>query len=264
VTLRESRLTIMHPYYNDESRLKYLTGCWAEWSPQQQDAVDVVLVDDGSKTPIHEAMNFDLAPIKNITLYRITEDLKYNTPGALNLGFYRAPTDWVLTMDTDCVIMAENLDKLLNIEPNPAWMYQFERERITMDDRLRRIKRWQILGCALLVHKDLYTNVGGFDEDFTGERSGGYGHFDTDFTHKVGKLNRYIFRHDAPSHPIIHEYMEDIVGPNIQTKTNDTEGQRQTKIETNNRLRKDKYLGRVPRSREHLRFKWKKVYERRG
>jgi glycosyltransferase involved in cell wall biosynthesis len=226
---------------------------WASYSSEQKSAIDLVLVDDGSKVPLIEWPEFANVNVPNLRVYRVTKDLKWNTPGALNLGVTRATTDWVMMMDSDCMLNAENLERLLDFEPDSNKGYQFPRTRITGEKRLKK-KDGHILGCTILITKELYFRLGGMDEDFTGEYSGGYGFFDNDFTQRM-KHNSGIV-----SHVYIDEYMEDKVGANVQRRTGVSPGTHHTR---NKQLWYRKMNNQAARSTKHLRFEWKEDYARR-
>lgn len=265
--LKESRLSLIHPFYNEPIRLNTHIENWKTYSPEMLDAVTFVLVDDGSSPELLLWVDFYKIKVPHLVVYRIMEDLKWNTPGALNLGVIQAPTDWVLFMDSDCMMDPEDVDKLLDFEPDPAIAYYFPRNRVSDSEHYRTAKADRFLPCAILLHKKLFSLVGGFDEDLTGARSGGYGHFDTDFSTRIceqanrrildgtaGNNGRYREVDDPIILPriIIQEYMEDKVGPNIQTKT----GVTKDLIDVNKRLWYYKIGGEIPRNTTHLNFKW--------
>ena len=62
----------------------------------------------------------------------------------------------------------------------------------------------------------LFKDIGCFDEDFVGSRSGGYGIFDNYFTETVIRCNYGMCLITGPR---MVEWMEDIMGPNVQQKT---------------------------------------------
>jgi len=274
-TLKKLRLSLIHPFYNDRPRLKVHTVAWKGYSKEALEAIDFVLVDDcSSKKELAIWCDFNRIKVPYIAIFRIMDDLKWNTPGALNLGVLQSTTDWVLFMDSDCLMLPEDVERLINFEPDPNTTYFFPRNRICTDERIRNAKADRFLPCAILIHKDLFIRAGGFDEDFTGARSGGYAHFDNDFVTRVleigerrimdgtaGNNGRHRVPEDTKVQPrvVIQEYMEDVVGSNVQTITGTTE----KNILINKRLWYAKIRGEVPRNREHLRFNWKCRFDRR-
>lgn len=254
--LREQGLTIVHPFYDDQPRLEHHLRNWLRYSPEAKDALNLVLVDDGSKEPLIAWADFnkvvDDIKVKSFSIYRVIQNLKWNTPGALNLGITQAPTEWVLIMDSDCLLQPDDLDRLMDFEPDPAMFHLFHRNRISYNDHLLKAKERQPLPCSILMTKTAFRELGGFDEDFTGERSGGYGFFDSDFTNRAKKARKLAV---MPDSIVIQEYMEDIVGPNVHTRE-----RVRNKDKINKKIWYAKIAGEIPRNTELCRFEWKKVF----
>jgi len=247
--LKDTRLTIVHPFYNDEKRFDVQFKNWGTYPKDLKKSIDIILVDDCSKHPLSNRITKNrLKYIDfNFRILRITDDLKWNTPGALNLGVTSAQTDWVVFMDSDCLFKADDIEKLLSTTPEPNSVYNFERIRVSKDIEKAKITR--LLGCAYLLEKETFLSVHGFDEDFTGEYSKGYGHFDNQFTNKL-KKRRIPFRRTEAK---ITEYMEDTyMGPNIQTK----DRIRRETHDINKRLMYKKDTGEIPIRRDMLNFSW--------
>ena len=89
-------ITLITTYYNEPEHLhKFLSRNYNE------DVIsEVIIVDDGSQ--IHPATkvvkNFPHIPMK---LFRITEDLGFNSHGARNLAMKHVDTEWALLTDID-------------------------------------------------------------------------------------------------------------------------------------------------------------------
>lgn len=255
-TLMELGLSLVHPFYNEEERFDIQFQNWKELDEQVKRKLQIVLVDDCSKTPVSDLITrskqkrIDF----NIEGYRVLEDLKWNTPGALNLGIIQAPTDWVLIMDSDCLFKPDMMNKLMSeLRPDRKWSYWFTRDRIT-DDPIKK-QRTRFLPCTILFHKDLFKAVDGFDEDFTGAHSGGYGAFDADFSKKMVQEGYYRY---TITNVVATEYMEDVVGPNIQQKTGVVPD---THHYINKKIWYSKLDGKTPRNTKHLNFKWEKAFK---
>ena len=180
-TLRKLGLTVVHPFFGEEERLKLLMNNWAEWSVDVKQHVNLILVDDHGTPSIEDLLTpaFRNSCDLNLSVYRILDDLSWNTPGALNLGFMTAATPWILTMDSDCTFDAATMQRLLDFKPDKQDVYSFQRLRVSKDETL--VENQRVLPCTILIHKDTFLNVNGFDEDFTGAWSGGYGIFDNSF-----------------------------------------------------------------------------------
>ena len=264
-SLRELGLTLMHPFFGEEQRMLKMFDIWDDWSDDVKDEVQLILIDDHG-TPSVEEMFSDRIVDYNLSVYRIQDDLKFNVPGALNLGMMMAATPWILTMDSDCAFKPDVMQRLLDFKPDRGEFYSFYRERITEgsfkgEEFLDNIK---VLPCTILLHKDQFIAVNGFDEDFTGtwstqymdqlkyrsdlERIEGFGYFDNAFVHRInGEGYRYIQQHGY----LVTEWMPDLVGKNT------VYGGRERTF--NRRVWRYKQLGHIPFSTDMLRFKWERV-----
>lgn len=187
VKLEDARLTLVHPFYNEPDRFARQFDVWMSWSDYVRDRVNIVLIDDGS----HPAVRSYITPEQdnaladfNFSIHRIRKDLKWNTPGALNLGLTAASTEWVLIMDSDCSLDNENMERLLKADPEEGAIYKFPRRQV--GKKGEDLTNTRYLTCAMLFHRSIFLDtLGGFDEDFTGEYSNGYAYFDIDFDSRV-------------------------------------------------------------------------------
>jgi len=249
-TLYEKGLTLVHPFYGEAKRFETLyNNHWMQYRSEIKDKLKIVIADDCGTPAIHILMS----PSKlkrldiNLSIYRILKDLKYNTPGALNLGIMVADTEHVLIMDSDCTFSDEEMHKIMSFKPERNWVYKFRRNRITNDSKWKMNTRY--LPCTMLFHKDMFLHINGFDEDFTGEYSGGYAFFDNHFDFKILKYNYHIgVIHDITA----TEYMDDLVGNRV-FRTLGHEN-------INRQLRYDKQENRKPESTHMLRFSWERTF----
>lgn len=185
--LEDLKFTLVHPFYNEKARFNKQFEVWKSWSQYVRDRVNILIVDDGSPNPVKDYITEEMRVALwdfDFQIYRIQQDLKWNTPGALNLGLCVAPTDWVLIMDSDCAFDNENMEILLKADPESSSVYHFPRQRIGKRGDNLMNKRY--LPCTKLFHRNIFeTKLGGFDEDYTGEYSGGYAYFDTDIDDRM-------------------------------------------------------------------------------
>lgn len=241
-------LTLIHPFHGEDQRFELHWNHWVHLPEILRNKLKIIVVDDHGTPSIEslitdekkEQINFDFS------LYRITDDLKWSTPAALNLGLMSADTPWTLIMDSDCLFEAEEFAKVFALKPWQEIGYKFERKRITTDPHLAKTTRY--LPCTILQHKDIFLAVNGFDEDFIGTNSGGYGFFDNHYDSKVydaGFRQRYL------TEPIVTEYMQDQVGLKVQRRTQD--------MDTNRRLMYQKWNDEVPNNMKILNFNWKRI-----
>lgn len=141
-------MTIIYTYYGQKERIP---GILAEKHPDCR----VVIVDDGSKTP--------LKSLPGVDVYRIEEDIPWNQPGARNLGF-SVSEGWIVCADIDHLVTKENVDALLKLKKEKGTIYYLGREDADS---------WNLY----MIHKDDFEKLGGYDEDFCGH----YGYDDTLF-----------------------------------------------------------------------------------
>ena len=245
-SLCEMGLTLVHPFFGEEERFEKLFNNWLKYSTLIKDKLKIILVDDYGNPPINSLLTKNKLKYLdfNLSIFRIEENLKYNTPGALNLGVMCADSEWVLIMDSDCTFFPDEMEKIMNFRPNNKFTYKFPRKRITNDSH--KATNTRFLPCTILFHKNLFLNINGFDEDFTGEWSNGYGFFDNHFDIKV-IANGFGCR--LISNIIATEWMPDFVGPHVVRN--------EEHHNINKRILYDKRNNRMALSNHMLRFPWK-------
>jgi hypothetical protein len=252
-TLYDRGLTLINPFWGERERFEKQFENLVKMSEYIRDNLKVIWVDDHGKNPVHEMLtpnrlkyiNFDLS------VFRIKDDLKYSTPCALNLGIMCASTPWVLIMDSDCLFEPEEMDKVMSLGTKHGWQYKFPRQRITTDDHKRSNTRY--LPCTDLMERENVIKVMGFDEDFCGSWSGGYGFFDNQFDHKWVKDGYYI---GQVGWITATEYMEDQVGPRVERDHNEHH-------RVNRKLMYAKDDGSCPRRDNMLNFSWERTFRHR-
>lgn len=252
--------SLIHPYYNDEKRLALQLKVWGGWSSRVCKNLDITLIDDGGSRPLAltdaQKQMFHDKGIK-IAVYRILKDLKWNTPGALNLGVLMAPKPWVLFMDSDCFIDSENAERLLDYHPAITHEAKFARKRYG-DPATERLELVRYLPCAMLMHKTLFNKVGCFDEDFTGANSGGYGFFDNEFDGRIIKIGAWGASEFDPNHTvapgvIVGEWMPSVYGGAPVARADEHH-------RINKKLMYAKEKGDIGQNRQILNFPWQQVY----
>jgi len=143
-----------------------LTFHKAAWNQHTQD-INYTLVDDASPNPINDFS------YKRLSIVRVKQDIPWNMAGARNLGFFVAETEWVLCADIDHVVSAYALNQILSLDlTDPNVVYTFGRK-----DETGKIGCKAIIN--ILMNKKRYFEIGGYDEDF----SGNYGREETFFYH---------------------------------------------------------------------------------
>lgn len=131
------------------------------------DNVEIIVVDDCSKRPVHQTEG-RLLKHKNLRLLRILNDIPWNLAGVRNLIFDQAKSDWVMIIDADHMAAPHHIKYLLDMYKERGTQYIFKRDRPD--------KPFTEAGNVQLLHKLDYELIGGWDEDFVG-----YGGKDTAF-----------------------------------------------------------------------------------
>jgi hypothetical protein len=253
VTLYDRGLTLINPFFGEAERFEKQFKNLMDMPDKIKDTLKVIMVDDHGKVPVHEM----LTPSKvkridfDLSVFRIKDNLRYSTPCALNLGIMCASTPWVLIMDSDCLFDPEEMDKVLSLGVKHDWQYKFDRKRVTNNEHKRKNTRF--LPCTNLMEKENVIRVMGFDEDFTGEWSGGYGFFDNQFDNKWVadgfRLGKIQWIHAT-------EYMEDQVGPCVVRDSG-------THHTINKKIMYAKDKGENPRRDNMLNFAWERTFRHR-
>jgi hypothetical protein len=164
-------ITILHTYYNQSPELlNHHLKEWKKINNKYGDKVKYVIIDDCSDTPLY-------FKFKNLTIYRILNNIQWNQGGARNLGFFVAPTQWVFCSDIDHVLLFESFDKLYAMQKQKREYYKVA--RIINEDLNTELTK--ITGGGYLINKDDFFDIGGYDEDFSGH----YGYEDLNFHHRA-------------------------------------------------------------------------------
>ena len=255
-SLYDQELTLIHPYFGEARRFNFMYDTyWSRYPDAIKNKLHIIIVDDCGTPPIHELMRGRSCDF-NLAIFRILDDLKYNTAGALNVGSIEARTDFILQMDSDCALEADMLHNLMMASPRTDHLYKFRRNRITENPDRKRLTRW--LPCANLMHKDVFRAVGGFDEDFTGSRSGGYGYFDNHFDYKVLRKG---FQRAVIDGIVVTEYMEGLVEDKAVGPLGVGVYRTDKQNAINRRLYRAKQRDPLLNNYDILRFNYEKVYD---
>ena len=153
-------MTIGVLYYESPLMLKKQIEFWRNYP----NGLKYIVIDDGSPTkPAKDVLrNTDL----DIELYRIEENIPWNIGGARNLLFTVCEDDWVLMMDIDHLMSLSGIDYIHSMPLDENCHYRFARFR-PKEDRWIKPHR-----DTILVRRDDYWKVGGFDEDISGYYGG--------------------------------------------------------------------------------------------
>jgi hypothetical protein len=254
--LSELGLTLITAFCNDLHRFDHQFDIWRSYSDHIKNNLYILIVDDCSGHPVHHLVDERAAQIDfNLGVYRITDDLKWNIPGSWNLGFTQAVTNWAVNLPSDMAFLPEDMERLMTLRPMEGHLYKFLRERVTGEDWIKRDwNKTNPQSEVFLMEKEVHRELGGYDEDFTGEYSGGYAAFDYHF---VSKVARRCYPFGAVKEVITTEFMEDVFGSEEKTRS----WRHDEDIKINRRLMRAKEAGEVSEEVPMLRFKWEKMLE---
>lgn len=167
-------LSYIVPLFFDQKNNNTLIRVLQHYATYKQDLLDqlhFILVDDCSPIEI----TLPDVPNLNVSLLRITTDIRWNQGGARNLGVSYAQTTKLLLTDIDHIFPERTLNHLI-------------RRKFHYTDliRFRRFSGWKKIasGCNLFyINKPLFTDFNGYDEVFCGH----YGYEDTHFFETLEK-----------------------------------------------------------------------------
>lgn len=144
--------TVLYTYFGQKERIPGII----------KQGLNTVIVDDCSHEP--------LGPIEGIKIVRIIDDIKWNQPGARNLGFH-VSNGWIVCADIDHLVLKENIEQLEKTNLKRGTIYYLGREDTNSVN-------------IYVIHKDDFDSIGGYDEDFCGN----YGYDDIHFYNKCRVL----------------------------------------------------------------------------
>lgn len=249
-------ISVIVPYYRNPQMLEVHLQTWATYPPAVREAMQLIIVDDGSPEPAEPVVRKYMENFWcGIQLYRITKDIPWNRGGARNLGSGAANTLWLLHMDIDHILppdAASLLVALISKIKADRW-FRFPRYRVGAADETRNkddLPREQKFGKvkphidSYLVPKELYDRVGGYDEDYSGCLGGG-----SPFLKQLEALGKPSLFNDIIH---LHVYTRDTV-PDASDMTLSRD-----KAEYMRR-RKEKELTMNTKAKNPLRFDWERI-----
>jgi len=168
------RYTIGVTYYNEpEFLLKQIEN----WNLYPHN-IQIILVDDGSEK--YPAIDYvDKVTHPGFQLWKVTEDLGFNSHGCRNLIATIAEADTILFLDIDCLLSPENAAYLKKVKFNPLKVYRFNLYNAQKHKYVFAPGHINIFA----INKNSFWQAGGYDESFVGHHYG-----DRDFHSELAKL----------------------------------------------------------------------------
>lgn len=144
-----NKFNIITTYYNNKDLLlKFLDGF--NHHKQTYGFLKLYIIDDGSQE--YPAESF-LVQQKDVHLYKVTQDLGFNSHGCRNLGMTVSDKDWNLIIDSDVDLGSLRIDHLAN------WPVDSD---VVTDLSLN----------TLFIHKDTFFSCKGYDEEYVNQHCG--------------------------------------------------------------------------------------------
>lgn len=156
-----NEFNILTTYYNNKKLLlNFIDGYLHHKNTYP--FLKLIIVDDGSMIhPAHEFLEKENLP--DVSLYRVTEDLGFNSHGCRNLAMTVTDSYWNLLLDSDIHLKKINLDFLIS--------YPVDNNDVI-----------ELNINSLFINKDAYFSCNGYDEELRNIHTG-----DTFFTDYLKK-----------------------------------------------------------------------------
>jgi len=179
-------ISINVTYYNEPHFLKWWyeamlrlgdQGCPFLFNLGDDGSMRIPAVDFFEKNP----------PTKNMRLFRVKEDIGFNSHGTRNLLMRETTTDWNLNSDIDRRYPDATLRSIHKNEKNlkPSLYYSFWEKIQSSQDRFS-VNEY-------LVHKETFWKTGGYDEEFVNIHFGD--RYFLDALRRVAKRKKIDFWH---------------------------------------------------------------------
>lgn len=144
-------------YYNEPSWLKWWYDTVVLLNKNGLD-VRLNIADDGSMVEPAEAFFDKHVPHPSMRLFRVKEDLGFNSHGARNLLMKQTETDWNVMSDIDRRYPIETFESIVAADLQRGCYYSFYEVTQSSPDRFS-VNDY-------LVHRDDFWTTGGYDEEF--------------------------------------------------------------------------------------------------
>jgi len=232
------KVSVVITYYNQPKILEWCLGYICNWFPPTIADTEVIIVDDGSRShpafPVVRKIERLFFKTHWFQIYRVIPDIPWNQCGARNLGAKVAQYEWLLMLDVDHTVDQCDMNAILTTTRQTRinrW-FTFNRLSVNTGQPLHPAKN-----IFLMTKKD-YFRMGCYDEDLTGQY-----------------LQDRLFIHQATK----------ILGPsivfpgaNVYVRSDGFVRGLKRDSDRNLRLIDDKINGRLPMSKDILRFQWEK------
>lgn len=160
---KDCRFTIGYTYYDEPDLLSEQIKLWNRYPHQ----IEIILVDDGSqKYPAEDYISLIEHP--GFHLYKVDEDLGFNSHGCRNLIAHISQSDNILFSDIDCQFSPETIAFLKQVSYNKEKFYKF----CFYSSKTFVYEQFPGHPNVFIVNKEKFWEAGGYDESFTGWHTG--------------------------------------------------------------------------------------------
>ncbi len=185
-------VTLIVPYYEQPIFFARQLAHWASYPSDLAAYLSIIVVDDGS--PTQPASTVPRPALRDVRLFRITPDIRWNWLAARNIGLHHAADGWCLVTDMDHVVPSGTLRACITGQHDPRVAYAFSRQEHTGAPAMPH-------SASFFLTRQMFWTTGGYDEALSGH----YG-TDGDFRRRLAIYAKLA----VLSQPLIrHEYVED-------------------------------------------------------
>jgi hypothetical protein len=172
-------VTLVMAYYDNPQMLAAQFDNILSMSPEVQEHLNVVIVDDGSPQHPVPAPDDPARVPRGLQIYRVGVDVRWNQDACRNIGVRHAETNWVLLTDIDHVVPENTFREAMSKERDWQFVAMFPRVSAPdMEPYKHHPNTW-------FMSRKMYDEVGGYDERFAGL----YG-TDGDFAARLRQLTK--------------------------------------------------------------------------
>lgn len=152
-----NNITIIHTYYNERFYLETQIERWNNYNTP----VNIILFDDGSQIEPAENVlkEHTLNDNINFSLYKVTEDIGFNSHGCRNLGARLAQSNWLLFQDIDYTLQPSDLKRLQTETLDLNSWYELNAKFQGRGNTYMALNQF-------LIPRKLFLDSGGYDESF--------------------------------------------------------------------------------------------------
>ena len=233
-------INIILSYFNEEKKdvMRHIDS-WNNFPEDLLQQISFTIIDDCSKVNIKDLLKDCNLNNLDLSLFRIKEDIKWNTSGVRNLGALHSESKYLLILDMDTIVNSDICRKLIDISKNNInKSIYFDFNRIVVGDD-KHPKNNVNHPAVCLIRRQDYWLVNGCDE----ELSGNYGYTSNLFKCKLEEYN--VEKQTLKNISIL--YYSEAQKDNLDRNRNHNR-------KIFERKRKDKLL-----PKKIIRFQWEKV-----